>query len=893
MWFKEVGYSDVFWTQFRTKVFLGAVFGLAFAGMLLASLFTVQKVTSPHRLFSMEDSAIERYRASLKPYVRLAVVGVSLLFGLFAGSGATSQWRSWLLYRNGVTFGETDPLFGKDLGFYVFDLPFLRFVFTWTFSTLLVLTIVTAAAHYFMGGIRLDQRGARATPQVKAHISVLLGLIVLLKAWGYRLDQYGLLFSPRGTVTGASYTDVNAQKPALTLLIIVAIVVAVLFFVNTRVRGWTIPVAGIGLLMLTSLVVGGAYPALVQRIRVTPVERIREKPYIQRNITATRGAFGIDKVATKPFSGETRVDQAMLRRNAQTVENIRLWAPDILEDVYGQLQRIRQYYDFLDVDVDRYTIGGRRRQLMLSAREMSQASLPDRARSWINTHLIYTHGNGVAASRVASSTVQGQPDVVVGNVPPEVVPGMVKSANTRIYYGESGGETPYIVVKSGVKELDYPTEDPTLGKNSYDGKGGVELSSRLRRWAFAWRFRDANLFLSSAVRPDSRILFRRGVRDRIAQVAPFLKLDFDPYIVLTSKGYVWVQDAYTTTNMYPYSERVNLADVTAGKLRGDANYIRNSVKVTVDANDGTVTLYVFDTLDPVIRTWQRVFPTSFKPIESAPAEVREHLRYPEDLLSAQASLYTIYHMTDADDFYSREDAWELPEDPRNTGQIQPPYYVLMRLPGEKSEEFILFTQFTPRQRQNLTAWLAARSDPQGYGQLISFVLPKQKNVVGPKQVLAQINSDPVFSPLRSLLDQGGSNVLFGNLLTIPIENSFLYVQPMYVLGQGSRLPELKKVVVVAGETVKVGDTLEEALALLTGAAPPQTGGGTEPPVEATVAELIAEALRHFNAAQEALKRGDFATYGREQAAMKSALDRAARASGAATPSPSPTASPRG
>ncbi|MCA1832626.1 MAG: UPF0182 family protein [Actinobacteria bacterium] len=748
--------------------------------------------------------------------------------------------------------------------------------------------------------MRFDQRGARATAAVKAHISVLLGLLVFLKAYGYRLDQYGLLYSPRGTVTGASYTDVNAQLPALRLLVIMAIVVGILFFVNTRVRGWTIPVAGIGLLFLTSILAGGAYPALVQRLRVTPVERIREQPFIQRNIKATRAAYGIDErtVSVENFAGDTALDKATLNRNRPTIDNVRLWTPttEVLGNTYGQLQRIRQYYEFLDIDVDRYLVAGQERQVMIAAREMSQAALAPGARSWLNTHLVYTHGNGVVASRVDRVTSQGQPDFIVENVPPVSSEGMPTPADARIYFGESQ-DTPYTIVRSGVDELDYP-QGSTFKGNRYDGIGGVQLSGTLRRWAFAWRFRDANLLLSSAIKSDSRLLFRRGIQERVRQVAPFLKLDHDPYVVLTSGHLVWVQDAYTTTNMYPYSDRRDFGAI-AGPfgVTGGGNYIRNSVKAVVDAADGTITLYVMQPDDPIIQAWQKVFPGSFKPASAVPADLRAHFRYPEDLFNIQTSLYTTYHITDANDFYSKEDAWDIPNDPTNTSSFLPPYYVVMRLPGDTKASYLLFRPFTPNGRKNLTAWLAARSDPENYGKLQAFVLPKQKNALGPEQIEAQIQQDPKVSEAQTLLGArgAGSSFLYGNLLTIPIEKSLLYVQPIYLASEGSQIPELKRVVAVSGEDVSIGNTLADALAGLVGETVSAPNEPEEPSV--TLADLIASALAHYARAQDALKKGDFAAYGREQAAMKSAMDRAARLSGATpsptpAPSPSPSASPR-
>jgi len=895
LWFREVRYTNVFWTQIRVKIALGVVFGAIFAAALLVNLWVVQKVTSPHRLFTLKDQVLERYRATLRPYVRWAVVGVALLFGLFAGSGATSQWRSWLLFRHGAKFGSTDPVFHKDLGFYVFHLPFYRFVFAWTFSTLLVVLIVTAVGHYFMGGIRLDQRGGRATPQVKVHLSVLLALIVLLKAWGYRLDQYGLVVSPRGVVTGASYTDLHAHLPALRLLVIMAILVTVIILVNIRFRGWILPVAGIGLLFLISILAGGVYPAAVQRLRVTPAERVKEAPYIQRNINATRTAFGIDDqhVTVQQFQGASDITPKVITDNPDTVQNLRLWSPDVLIQTMGQLQKIRQYYEFNDVDVDRYTVNGKVRQVMVAPREISQANIPPGSRSWQNTHLTYTHGYGVVASLVDTVTSQGTPDFIIQDSPPVVSSGAPSSPDWRIYFGESS-ETPYVLVKTQLQELDYPSEQASSGfvSTSYAGTGGIRLSG-LRRLAFAWRFRDANLLLSSSISGNSRILFRRDVQDRIQQIAPFLQLDHDPYLVVTPTGLQWIQDAYTTTDMYPYSQRVDLGGITGpSHLSGVANYIRNSVKVAVDAVNGSMTLYVADATDPIIQTWEKIFPTNFKQLSDAPAWMQQHVRYPEDLFTVQASQYQLYHMTNAISFYTREDAWSLPKDPSSSnGGNLPPFYMLMKPPGAHSLEYVLMLPFTPNNRPNMTAWVAAESGyPGPYGSLLTYEVPKNINILGPEQVEAQINVDPDFSRQRTLLGSVGSNLIFGNMLTVPLGNSLLYVQPIYLGASSSnQIPELKYVVAVQGNNVGLGTDLPTALANLVGTAPPPSA--PPPPTKGkTAADFIAEALQHYQASQDALKRGDFATYGREQAAMATALANAAKASGV-SPSPSPTPSP--
>jgi hypothetical protein len=897
LWFTETGFTSVFWREVSTKATLGAVFGLIFAVLLLVNLWVVQKITSPYRLFTAQDQILERYRMTLRPYVRRGAAAMAIVFGLFAGSGATTQWRNWLLFSHQQRFGESDPIFGKDLGFFVFRLPFHRFLFSWTFSTLVVITIIVALAHYFMGGIRQAPAGERVAPAVKAHLSVLFGVIVLLKAWGYRLDQFNLLYSSRGSVDGASYTDVHAQMPALRLLVFIAIVCGILFLVNIRFRGWTLPTAGIAILAVTSIAAGAIYPAVVQRVRVAPAERDRERPYIERNIKATRAAFGIDNrtVDVSPLPPDSPLTKQMLAERRETVENIRLWKPELLSLTFTQLQRNTNFYEFPDVDVDRYDVAGARRQIMISAREVATAELPERAKTWQNLHLFYTHGFGVVASRVNAVTPEGQPDFVIADIPPKSIAGAPEIKEPRIYFGEID-DPQFVVVRSKTLELDYPRGQTSFVSSQYAGKGGIEMKGFLRKLAFAWRFRDVNLVLSNQISSTSRIMFRRGVADRVQRVAPFLQLDADPYIAIVNDRLVWIQDAYTTSDMYPYSERVSLADLTDRHLRGRANYIRNSVKATVDALDGTVTLYQWDDKDPVINAWREIFPKAFRPAAEMPAELRSHVRYPEDLFRVQAEQFALYHITDPIDFYTRTDVWRIPNDPTRSASQDPkpftPYYVLMSLPDSNRAEFVLMIPFTPfsageNPRQNMTAWLAARSDPDVYGKLRAFEFGKQKVVSGPEQVFTRMINDSIVSRDLALLDPTTTRqgILYGNLLVIPIDDSILYVMPVYrTTAAGSRLPELKRVIVVARDKISIADTLKAAIDGLFAARTPSTG---PPAAGATVAELVGEALAHFQAAQRAFAAGDFTTYGAELEKLEQAL-RAANQEASPSPSPAPS-----
>lgn len=898
-WFREVGFTDVFSRGILTRLGLGVVFGLAFALVLLLNLWIVQKITRPSRYFSLPDQVLERYRTSLQPYTKWLVIGTALVLGLFAGSGASVQWREYLLFANPTDFGGApDPVFARDIGFYVFRLPFHQFLFGWAFSTLVLLTVVVGIAHYFMGGIRPQAKGSeRVAPEVRAHISVLLGLIVLLKAWGYRLDQFNLLYSPRGQVTGASYTDVNAQLPALKLLVVIAIVCSIFFFLNARAKNWLLPIAGIGLLGLTSIIAGGAYPTVVQRLRVTPNERRFEQPYIARNIESTRKAYGLDSVEVVPFQATAPLKAADIRNNPQTIENIRLWEPSVLVSSYVSLQRIKPYYEFLSVDVDRYEFDGGRRQVMLAAREISLTGLSSEARTWLNDHMFYTHGYGVVASRVERVQGEGEPDFILENIPPASSDGGPKVTQSQIYFGENE-DVPFVIVKSNQPELDYPQGEEKYAETSYDGTGGIPIGGIVKRAAFAWRFKDVNLLISSAINSESRLIFRRNIAARVQRIAPFVRVDSDPYIAIVGGRLVWILDAYTMTDMYPYSQRISFTQTSNGGVFGTGNYIRNSVKFVIDAKNGTIDGYAWDVKDPILASWMKVFPNLLKPKSEMPADALKHVRYPEALFMLQSDRYANYHVTDPDSFYQKEDAWLVANDPTRSlnvpgstlaGASAPvqPYYVLMRLPGEKTADFVLVRPFTPVGRANMTAYMVAHGDPETYGKIVTYAFPRSDSIFGPEQIQARINQDPAVSQQITLWNQQNSRVIYGNLLVVPIEKSLLYVQPIYLQGQGSALPELKRVVAVAGQKVRMGSTLAEALAAIFGAQAEEVVPGV---TTQTLAELLSDAIAADARAQACLKQGDFACYGREDEASRRALEKAAERAGAA-PAPSPSPSP--
>jgi uncharacterized protein len=933
LWFREVGYSQVFWTILWTKVALGLMFGVLFFVLLYVNLLIVRRLTPHFRALTPEQEIVERYRLAFEPYAWWLIPLISLVIAIFVGFGVSGQWRTFLLWRNsaGVTFGNPEPLFHRDPAFYVFTLPWFRFLQGWLFSSLIGVTLLVGLAHYLNGGIRPQAPGLgeKVTPQVKAHLSVLLGLIVLTKAWGYFLGQFTLLTSRRGVVEGASYTDVHAQLPALRLLIVAAIVCAVLFLVNIRLRGWALPVIALGLLAFVSIVAGAAYPAFVQRFRVAPQEFQRERPYIERNIAATRRAFQLDLIDSQQRTVAPSVTTKDVQANDPTISNIRVWRPSVLLDNYAALQRIFKFYEFSDVDVDRYDINGQRRVVMVSAREVNQGGIPGGGGTWQNTHLVYTHGYGAVVSQANAATTEGQPAFTLQDIPPVGTP-QLSPTGDKVYFGEARPAVPFVVADTGAAELDYQgtsTNEQQQVKSHYQGSGGIPIGGFFQRLLFAWRFRDVNLLISGLIHSDSRIMIYRTLQERVPKAAPFLQFDGDPYAAVVDGRLKWIWDAYTTTDQYPYSQSVDLARVASQgantpPLVGSVNYIRNSVKVVEDAYDGSITYYVTDPTDPVIQVWEKAFPDLFTPADQAPPDLLQHVRYPENLFQVQAAQFANYHVTNPQVFYGKQGFWQVPVDPTQCLEnITPcpdrdqvpmrPYYVLMRLPGDTQETFVLIMPFAPEGRQNMVAWMAARSDPGGqvtaddplgseYGSILSFEFPSGVNVDGPTQVFSRINQDPTFSQQRTLLGTGGSQIVFGDLLVIPIDTGLLYVDPVYVRSsQANAIPELKRVLVVNGGTVGVGNNLAEALSQTIGAPVPSGGGGGPPPsgggsVQQQIAALLQRAQQHFAAARAALTAGNLATYQSEiEAASKAvsraaALARSASSGGGSSPSPSPS-----
>ncbi|OGL17609.1 MAG: hypothetical protein A3K12_10955, partial [Candidatus Rokubacteria bacterium RIFCSPLOWO2_12_FULL_71_19] len=807
LWFHEVGFPQVFTTMLALRGWLVLGLGAAVFAFLFANLWVAARTAPPDVLWELEDQLGLPGRAVLEPLVRRLLLPVIAVIALASGARGSGEWDTLLQYLNATPFGRTDPLFNRDIGFYVFQIPFWRLLYGWAMALGIGTLVLTAAVYVLQRSVVLTAGGPRLAAGARTHLLGLGALLLVLRGVGFWLDRYDLLYSPRGFVFGASYTDVNAALPVLRVLAVLALLCAAACVVQMRRPGWLFLVAGLVVLAVVWIGGLGAYPALLQRFRVTPNELVAEGPYIQHSIRMTRQAYGIDRVQEKDFPADESLNAAALERNNLTVKNIRLWDHRPLLTTYGQLQEIRTYYKFLDVDNDRYMIGGEYRQVMLSPRELSYKHLPGQGQSWINEHLTYTHGYGLVVGPVNRISAEGLPEFFVKDIPP-AASGFPKITRPEMYYGESGNE--YVFVRTKSQELDYPSGDQNV-YGVYAGRGGIVVDSLLKKLAFAARFGEIKVLLSDDLTTESRVMIYREIGRRVRQAAPFLRFDRDPYLVVTEDGrLVWMIDGYTTSDRYPYAQPV----------RGMGNYIRNSVKATVDAFHGTLTYYIADAEDPVIRTWAKAFPGLLKPFSQMPKDLQAHVRYPEDLFTIQAQMYATYHMEDPQVFYNKEDLWTIPrrqQDARTASEMEP-YYTIMRLPGEPREEFVLLNAFNPSRRDNMIAIMAARSDAPNYGGLLVYMFPKQKLVYGPRQIDARIDQDGTISQQLSLWNQQGSRVLRGSLLAIPIDQSLVYVQPLYLAAteQGA-LPELRRVIVAYGNQIAMEPTLEQSLGRIFGA----------------------------------------------------------------------------
>jgi uncharacterized membrane protein (UPF0182 family) len=943
LWFDETNYTEVFWTELQTRVLLFAVAGVATGGLVATAVWLAYRFRPTFRPMSLEQQNLERYRQSIEPRRGLVLTAVAVVLGLFAGFTAQGSWQTWLTFRNSTDFGTTDPQFNIDLSFYVFDYPFYRLALGFGFAIVLLALIGSVLTHYVFGGLRLQTPGQKLTAAARVQLSVLLGLFVALKAVAYWLDRYGLVYSHRGDLfTGASYTDVNALLVPKTILVFVAAVCAVAFFANIVVRNFLLPAAALVLLLVSSLVIGVAYPAIVQQFVVKPSANEKEAPYIKRAIESTRAAYGLDNIEYVQYAQNTTGDEvdtdaanAELRNDTQTIANARLLDPNVLADTFTARQQIRNVYGFPEkLDIDRYTIDGETRDYVVAARELNSAGLSENQSSWINRHTVYTHGNGFVAApanEVVAGQEGGEPNFTTKDLPTQ---GNIKVTQNgaRIYYGEliqDGGQDVYSVVgaPSGgqAREFDQPEGGSDEGQinNTYDGKGGVSIGSFFRQLTFAIYYRERNFLLSGAVNDASKVLYVRDPRDRVEKAAPFLQVDGDPYPAVINGRVTWILDGYTTSDAYPYAESMELGTAAQDSLTGAGttalpneqfNYIRNSVKATVDAYDGTVTLYAWDEKDPVLKTYMKAFPDVVQPKSDMTDELVSHMRYPEDLFKVQRDVLTRYHVDDPVDFYNQNDRWQIPDDPtQNTNQDQPPYYILAQRPGDDQASFQLTSALNAFERDNLSAFISASSSPDTYGDIQVLRLPGNTPFRGPQQVQNAFESNNQVRPDLTLFNSENSDPVFGNLLTLPIGNAgLLYVEPLYVRGTGDGgFPLLQKVLVNFGDRIGYANTLEQALDQVFGdgaggaaagggqtpttpstpttpttpstpTTPPADGSGTSTPgMNQAVADIQA-ALADLKSAQ---RSGDFAAQGQALEDLQAAVNayQAAQAAASATP----------
>ena len=882
-WLSSIGYVGVFWTAFAAKAALFVVV-IAVSTLLLwanASL-ALRFASRPRpRLPAAFDPGVVTFQRSSGPWVgsyglqpsplvwRLIILAAALILGLLVAMGEAERWDLVLRFLYQAPYGRNDPLFDKDIGFYLFSLPVYVAVKNWLLWILLLATLMAGSIYFLHGDISLDPPPWRFSSAAIAHGSALLGLYFAIKTWSYALDRYLLLYNDNGVVVGAGYADVHVELPALWLLIGLAAVAAIVSWANVRLRTIRLLIATPLVVFGASFLFGDVVPGLIERFFVKPNELQLEKPYIQRNIDLTREAYNLGQITVKPFAAEQGLTFQSLKDDSGTVNNFRLWDWQPLLDTYAQLQEIRTYYRFLDVDVDRYHLDGSYQQVMLSARELDPSLLSANAQTWVNLHLLFTHGNGMVMSPVTQKTAEGLPTFYLKDIPP-VATGGPPITEPRIYFGQS--DAGYVIVKGSTPEFDYPKGKDNVYAR-YDGADGIPIGGIGWRALFAWQLDDLNILLSDYLIGESRIMLHRNIKDRVETIAPFLKLDRDPYMVISEGRLYWIQDAYTTSDWFPYAQ--------PAPDGGDLNYIRNSVKVVIDAYNGTVNFYVADPADPIVATYRGIFPSLFKPFAAMPPDLQKHIRYPEDLFNIQALQYRAYHMDVPEVFYNREDLWQFPREPISPdasdtggGARMTPYYIMMRLPGEMQTEFFLMLPMAPSQRENMIAWLAARCDPPEYGKLIVYEFPKERLVYGPFQIEARINQNTEISQQISLWNQMGSRVIRGNLLVVPIQNSILYVSPLYLRAQSGQLPELKRVIAAYGDRVVMEETLPAALAALFKetapvaalsalAAPSAAGPGDE---------RARQALADYDRAMDRLKAGDWAGFGAELDAMRPLLE---------------------
>ena len=894
LWFNSVDFTSVWTTVLATKIQLFLIVGLLTSSVISLNIYIAYKRRPLYVPTSIEINGVERLRGQIEPIRMLVFLGIVAVLTYFAGTSGTAFWRQWLQFTNSTSFGVKDPQFNLDISFFVFKLPMYQAIIGWGISTLVLAALASAFVHYMYGGIRVNVEGDRTTVAARVQISILLGLIVLLKAVAYWFDRFALSLKESTLITGLKFTDVNALLPAKAILSAIAVVCALLFFANIVRRSWLLPAAGTALLVISSVLIAGVYPAAIQQFQVKPSESSKEAPFIQRNIDATRAAYGLADIDIKDYNATLSASAGQLSDDAATIANIRLMDPNVISATFRQLQQIKPYYTFpQSLDVDRYTINGVSRDTVVAVRELNIEGNP--SRNWINDHLVYTHGFGFVAAYGNTVDADGKPNFAVGDLPPTKGLG---DFQPRIYFGEN---VPDYSIIGGKKtenpvEFDYPDDaSPNGQKNyTYTGTGGVPVGNLLNKLLFAVKYQEQRILLSNLINADSKILYNREPRERVAKVAPWLTLDGDPYPAIVDGKVLWIIDGYTTSAGYPYARTTSLLTSTADALTANStavtaqtnttvNYIRNSVKATVDAYDGTVSLYQWDTKDPVLKTWMKAFPDSVKAKSTMSKGLLEHVRYPEDIFRVQRDILSSYHVKNSDAFYGGQDFWRVPTDPSTFGAnagAQPPYYMTLQMPGSKTPTFSLTTPFVPRGgRENLSAFAAVNSTAgPDYGKISVLQLPRSTNIAGPSQVASNFEAKPEVANTLSLLRQGGSDVVLGNLLTLPVGNGLLYVQPVYVRATSNTAayPLLQKVLVSFGDVIGFDSSLKGALDQVFGGNSGTSSSTSNPDAttnnsSADLASALQRARQALTDGQAALTKGDFAAYGRAQDRLKAAL----------------------
>ena len=861
LFFAETGFASVFMTALYAKTGVGFLFGLSLCAVIIANLLCANRAKFPYSGVSIVGGGSFRLnRNDANRFVKPLAALATLILSILAANWGALRWAEVLLFTNRVNVGTVDPVIGNDFGFYLFSLPFLEILKNFAGFALLAAAAVSAGVYYLRGGIILTERGASVDEKVRKHLAVMAALFTCVIAAGFYLDSFQLLYSNKGSFYGAGYVDVNSRLITYRILTFLTPLAGMLLAAGIWKGAWRTALLP-PLVVVALYVIGNrVYPGLLQKFKVSPNELALETPYIENNIKFTRFGFDLEKIETIPFDVDTKLTAADVASNDATIKNIRLWDHAPLLKTYSQLQQIRTYYKFFDVDNDRYKVNGQYTQVMLSPRELSYADLP--SKNWINERLIFTHGNGITFGPVSRISKEGLPEFFVKDIP-AVSLADIKVTRPEIYFGELSND--YVVVKTKVPEFSYPTATGNIN-TTYAGSGGVAIDSLLKKALFAAKFKTEKILLSSDITAESRIIYNRNINERVRAIAPFLRFDGDPYMVVDAGGRLkWIIDAYTYSDRLPYSK----------PIQGGINYMRNSVKATIDAYDGTLNFYISDPNDVLAKVYARIFPGLFKPLTSMPEDLRRHVRYPHQFLQLQAAIFAAYHMTDPKVFYNKENLWQIPalgEKPME------PYYTIMKLPGEKMEEYILLLPFTPSKRDNLAAWLTARCDGNNYGKIRAYTFPRDRLIYGPKQIDARINQDSFISQQLTLWNQRGSEVIRGSLLVIPIEKSLLYVQPLFLAADKAGLPELKRVIVAFGDQVVMEENLELALQRLFG------GEKTVATVAAAVtsetksspAALAKEAMSIYEKATTLQRQGNWAGYGEELRKLEQILKQLAQ-----------------